>query len=140
MKLISMVDFILDTHCLTTNKFCTKYNFPLPKFNNNIDKAVIEIMTIDSIKHRLFVEYAKLLNRNLMSDMFMGNNPLFPKCRQIDVSENKYLHFRLSHRLDIFFDKKGCCLQPHIDQMEGYYIKKISDLINLEIEINHIIK
>lgn len=77
MILISMVNFILETDWLTTKEFCDKYNVPLPKFTGEVNSSVNELLAIDAIKHRYFVEYAKMLNRKITINDFVSDKPFF---------------------------------------------------------------
>jgi len=76
-KLISMVDFILEIDWLTTKEFCDKYKVPYPVFTGEIQSSVDQFLQIDAIKQKMFVEYAKFLNKKIILEMFTGKKPVF---------------------------------------------------------------
>jgi len=76
-KLISMVDFILEIDWLTTKEFCDKYKVPLPFFTGEVKSSAEQFLQIDAIKQKMFVEYAKFLNKKLTLEMFVGKKPIF---------------------------------------------------------------
>ena len=76
-KLVSMVEFILEIDWLTTMDFCKQYGIPLPKHNGDIDYGVSEMFRIDAVKQKMYVDYAKFLNKKITYDMFEGDNRIF---------------------------------------------------------------
>lgn len=62
-----LMDFILEIDFLTTTEFCEKYKVPLPIFTGEVKSSADQFLQIDAIKHRMFVEKAKELNRKYLS-------------------------------------------------------------------------
>lgn len=58
-----LIDYILEIDFMTTVEFCREYDIPIPKFTGDVKSLANELLQIDAIKHRLFVEEAKRLNR-----------------------------------------------------------------------------
>jgi len=73
-KLMPMVDYILDIDWLTTSEFCKKYNVPLPRMMSTMNATVDSFLQIDAIKHRMFVEHAKKLNKERLKTIKDGND------------------------------------------------------------------
>jgi hypothetical protein len=63
-KLMSMTDYILSIDWLTTKEFCDKYSVPLPVMGKDAKESARNFLQVDAIKHKMFVEYAKLLKKN----------------------------------------------------------------------------
>lgn len=74
MKLLSMTDYILHIDGMTTKEFCDAYGIPHP----TIEEGVTGFLTIDAIKHRFFLEYAKFLKQKIRVSMFVGDRAVFP--------------------------------------------------------------
>ena len=131
MKLISMRKFILETHGLTTTEFCLKYKVPTPAFSSVSPCITNELLRIDAIKQRFFVEYAQLLSKKL--DIFVlikelgfslseGGNG-----RGIELLNNGYcvLH---SEGSELWLSS--------YDATDGREVNIIEDLVGLDIEVN----
>ena len=58
-------EYILEIDWLTTTEFCDKFNVPPPRFTGEVESSVNEMLRIDAIKHRMFVEKAKEIRKNL---------------------------------------------------------------------------
>jgi len=69
-KLIPMVQFILEIDWMTTKEFCETYQIPLPTVTGGVN----DFLQVDAIKHKMFVEYAKFLNKPLEMGMFYPLN------------------------------------------------------------------
>jgi len=63
IKLVSMVNFILDMDWLTTKEFCDKYGAPLPSPVGGVESAVNQLLTIDAIKHRFFCSVCQTIKQ-----------------------------------------------------------------------------
>lgn len=79
-KLVTMVDYILNIDWMTTTEFCNETGAPLP----TVRGGVYSFLQIDAIKHRMFVEYAKFLNKELTYEMFEGEKRIFECGKYID--------------------------------------------------------
>lgn len=88
-KLKSMVEYILEIDWLTTSEFCKKYNYPLPYFTGEVKSSAQQFLDLDAVKHRMFVEYAKFLNKKLNIEMFVGQKAIFPGFELTKDFENK---------------------------------------------------
>ena len=80
----SLSDYILDIDFMTTNEFCLAYKVPMPYFTGDVKTSVDLILQIDAIKQRMFVEYAKFLNKELCMEMFEGDRKIFEGGQYID--------------------------------------------------------
>ncbi|MCE7039170.1 gp58-like family protein [Dyadobacter sp. CY312] len=120
-KLISMVDFILDIDWLTTTAFCEKYNAPLPMPAD----GVMGLLTIDAIKHRMFLDYAKFLNRKLTIDMFEGEKRIFTTGQYNDLQPSTSWNYYSIGGKRIFQDNN-----TGVNNELGL---KIGDLVKLDI-------
>ncbi len=65
-----MVQFILEIDWMTTKEFCETYQVPLPTLIGGVN----DFLQVDAIKHKMFVEYAKFLNKPLEMGMFYPLN------------------------------------------------------------------
>lgn len=88
-KLISMVDFILEIDWLTTAEFCDKNKLPHPHFTGEVKSSAEQFINLDMVKKRMFIEYAKFLNKKLTLDMFVGKKPIFEGFEVNKDFENK---------------------------------------------------
>lgn len=84
-KLVSMIQFILDIDWMTTMEFCNEYGCPVPDMKGGVNA----FLQVDAIKHRLFTEYAKFLNKKLTLSMFVGNDKVFKDFEVALNFENK---------------------------------------------------
>lgn len=131
-KLVSMVDFILEIDWLTTKEFCDAYGIPYPYFTGEIKSSVDQFLQVDAIKHKMFVEYAKFLRKDLKIEMFIGENPIFVGFEKVDVrGGNPKVKNR---KYEITNDQFGFWLEPY-DSVDGYRLHKIQDLVGLNVEI-----
>lgn len=79
-----MIDFILEIDWLTTKEFCDKYSVPHPVFTGQIKSSADQFLRIDVVKQKMFVEYAKFLNKKLTIEMFEGERKIFIGGQYID--------------------------------------------------------
>lgn len=86
-KLIPMHDFVLEIDALTTLEFCNMYGCPVPKFIGNVETSADQFLQVDAIKHRIFVEYAKFLNKPLNEQMFSTDEKKEPLFLIADIEE-----------------------------------------------------
>jgi hypothetical protein len=128
-KLISMVEFILEIDWLTTIEFCNKYQIPRPKFHGDVDYCVSEIFRIDAVKQNMFVSYAKLLNKDLTTDILIKQFDF----ETLDVNGG-FPSYRLG-KYTIQNDSYGFRLLPY-DSVDGYRVNKVSDLVSLGLFYN----
>lgn len=133
VKLLPMVKFILDIDSLTTKEFCDKYSVPHPFFTGNVDSSVDKLLQVDAVKHRMFLEYAKFLNKDLTQDMFVGERAIFVGFEAVgvrggipQVKNGKYI---------INFDQFGFYLNPY-DSVDGVRLVKIEDLASAKLDIS----
>jgi len=133
-KLISVLDYILDIDWLTTKEFCSKYNVPAPTIKGGVN----DFLQVDAIKQKMFVEYAKFLNKNITEDMFIGENAIFPdfvKCSQKDAAIKG-----ISKSFDNFgknefsitilrLSGKEYGQKDKLSYVTSYHLKKINDLV-----------
>lgn len=129
-KLISMVDFILEIDWLTTAEFCKKYNISPPYFTGEIASSVEQILRIDAIKHRIFIEYAKLLNTQLTVELLTKMNfKELPKRSSSFPSRYEYGKYK------IIDDEHGFWMAGY-DSVDGKRLHKLSDLTGYNLTIN----
>jgi len=60
-----LYSYILEIDFLTTKEFCDKFNVPHPKFTGEVESSVCDMLRIDAVKHRMFVEKAKQIRKSL---------------------------------------------------------------------------
>jgi hypothetical protein len=73
IQLLSLLEFILEIDWLTTKDFCNRYGIPHPTYTGNIKTSADQFLSIDAIKHKMFVEYAKLLNKPITDKILVEN-------------------------------------------------------------------
>lgn len=129
-KLIPMVQFILEIDFMTTKEFCDTYNVPHPYFTGEIKSSAEQLLQVDAIKHKMFVEYAKILNKNISEDSlkYLGFT-------EIDT-RGGYPEFK-NERFTITKDQYGFWLQPY-DSMDGVRLSKINDLVGYGFSYNYL--
>jgi len=137
-----MDEFILNIDFMTTQEFCVKYNVPIPQLirdpdeNINIDKSADEFLRIDVVKHRIFVDYAKFLNKDLTLKMFIGDSPLFVNFyKDTDGYGNEILRM---HGLNFIFAYLN---EKKFEMNFPENAKKVKDMIEIKelMDINYII-
>jgi hypothetical protein len=102
-ELLSMVDFILEIDFMTTIEFCKNYEVQLP----TIQAGANGLLQIDAIKHKMFVEYAKFLNKKLTIDMFEGEKNLFVGGKYVDRQPSIHWNtYEIRNRV-VFQDSNG---------------------------------
>lgn len=131
MKLISLRKFVLETHGLTTTEFCLKHKIPTPSLSSVSPSMTNELLRIDAIKQRFFVEYAQFLSKKV--DLFVlikelgfglseGGNG-----RDIELLNNGYC---------ILHSEGGYLWLSSYDATDGREVHIIEDLVGLDIEVN----
>ena len=55
----SMIEYILDIDWMTTTEFCKHYEVPPPTAIEGVEG----LFRIDAVKHKMFLDYAKKLNK-----------------------------------------------------------------------------
>lgn len=133
-SLMPMVQFILEIDWLSTVEFCDTYNLPHPTMEGGVRSAADKFLNLDAIKHKLFVEYAKLLNKKLTSEMFIGNNPLILGFHNVDVRGGNP-KFK-NGKYEITNDQYGFWLEPY-DSVDGRRLNKVEDLVNYGFAYNN---
>ena len=129
-KLISLIDYVLQIDFMTTVEFCNVYQIPKPKFACDVDFGVSEIFRIDAIKQKMFVDYAKFLNKDITVDILktLGFNQAVYKGENMpEYTNGKY---------EIANDKYGFYLQPY-DSVDGQRVRKVFQLCELGLTINN---
>ncbi|MES2287521.1 MAG: hypothetical protein V4547_17635 [Bacteroidota bacterium] len=124
-KLVSMVDYILAIDWMGTAEFCKEYGIQEPYFTGEIESSAKQFLKVDCVKHRLFVQHAKFLNKPLNGAMLKG---LEFHCIDMCGGHPQYE----SGKYQITNDEYGFYLQPY-DSVDGARISKVMDLIGLEV-------
>jgi hypothetical protein len=130
-KLIPLIDYVLQIDWMTTVEFCETYQIPKPRLSGDVDYSVSEIFRIDAIKQKMFVDYAKFLNKDITVEILkiIGfNQDNFKGILMPDYTNGKY---------EITNDKYGFYLQPY-DSVGGRRITKVSQLCDLGLTINNL--
>jgi len=133
-SLIPMVSFILSIDWLSTAEFCDTYDLPHPHFTGDVKTSADKFINLDIIKHKLFIEYAKMLNKNLTKEMFVGKNPLILGFHYVGFTpESKKIR---NGNYEITFDEHGFWLQPYgfVDARRLY---KVEDLVSYGFAYNN---
>lgn len=121
-----MVDFILEIDWMSTKEFCDFYKLPHPYFTGDVSTSAALILQVDAIKHRMFVEHAKLLNKNITAELLVTNLGF----KNLDVRDgNPCYQFE---KYKITNDEYGFWLEPY-DSVDGRRIHKLSDLTSLDL-------
>jgi hypothetical protein len=123
-KLVPMIQFILDIDWMTTTEFCNETGAPIPTIKGGVDS----FLQIDAIKHRLFVEYAKFLNKELTYEMFEGEKRIFECGKYIDRQPSTQFNTYEVNGVVLFADTNT---QRNVSR--GL---KVSDLTTLGISYN----
>lgn len=126
-SLLPMVQFILEIDWLSTVEFCDTFNLPHPRFTGEVESSAKQFVNLDLVKHRMFVEYAKLLNKKLTADMFVGKNPLILGFKNMDTRGGNP-KFKCG-KYEITNDQYGFWLEPY-DSVDGRRLSKVEDLVN----------
>ncbi len=125
-KLVPMVQFILDIDAMTTKEFCDKFNLPHPFFTGEVESSANLFLQVDAIKHRMFVEYAKFLNKNITANLLL--KVLGFENTEAGVGNETYKY----EKYVIRNDKYGYWVEPY-DSVDGFRVKTISDLVGLNV-------
>ena len=128
-KLIPLIDYVLEIDFLTTNEFCEKYSVPLPYFTGEVKSSADKFLQIDAIKHRMFVEYAKLLNNRLTTLHFtklLGFDTLETRGGFPRYEQGKYI---------VVNDQYGFFVEMY-DAVDGFRVQKLRDLADLGLLYN----
>lgn len=125
-KIISMVQYILEIDWLTTKEFCDKYMVPHPYFIGNVKTSADMLLQIDAIKHNMFVTYAKILNKNITSEILVKNLGFE------NVQFSRGLPKFKNGKYEIINDQYGYTLLPY-DSMDGCRIHEIVDLVDYDM-------
>lgn len=133
-----MVKFILDIDWLTTKEFCDKYSVPHPFYTGEVNSSVDKLLQVDAVKHRMFLEYAKFLNKDLTQDMFVGESAIFVGFEVVDVCDGAFTLSGESvntqvknEKYTITFVKDGFYLDS-----DGVRLVKIEDLASAKLDIS----
>ncbi len=120
-----MVRFILDIDWMTTIEFCETYKIPHPYFIGDIKTSADLFLQVDAIKQKMFVEYAKLLNKDITAELLkkLGFECLDTRGGFQIYKNGKY---------QIIDDQYGFWLDPY-DSADGRRVHKINDLIDLSL-------
>ena len=119
-----MVDFILEIDFMTTGEFCKNYELQLPTIQDGADG----LLQIDAIKHKMFVEHAKFLNKKLSLDMFEGENAVFIGGQYVDRQPSSHWNtFEIKNKV-VFQDSNG--------RKNNSLGLKVSDLCGLGVLYN----
>ena len=133
-SLMPMVQFILEIDFLSTEEFCDAYELQRPYWTGDTQTSADMFIRLEIIKHRMFVEYAKLLNKNLTKEMFVGKNPLIHGFHYVGYnSESKKIR---NGKYEITFDQYGFWLEPY-DSVDGRRLHKVEDLVSYGFAYNN---
>lgn len=128
IKLVPMVQLILDIDYLTTKEFCNEYGVPHPYFTGNVETSADKFLQVDAVKHRMFVSYAKTLNRKLDKTMFIGNTSIFIGFKSSNTQpENLFTY----EDVEILNNKDGFYIlatKPHSSVKK---VERVQDLIGI---------
>lgn len=120
-----MVDFILEIDFMTTGEFCKNYELQLP----TIQDGANGLLQIDAIKHKMFVEYAKILSRNISVQVLKTNLGF------TDIETRGGFPRFKNGKYFITHDDFGFWLEPY-DSVDGIRLSKIGNLVGLGIFYN----
>ena len=120
-KLVSMIDFILEIDWMTTTEFCQETGAPMP----NVREGVNSFLQVDAIKHRMFVEYAKFLNKDLTIEMFEGEKRIF--------EDGKYVNRQPSIEWNTYEINGIVVFRDVVGSKNAFMGKKVKDLAGLGI-------
>lgn len=129
-----MVKFILDIDWLTTKEFCDKYSVPHPFYTGEVNSSVDKLLQVDAVKHRMFLEYAKFLNKDLTQDMFVGESAIFVGFEAFNINGDSNTQVK-NGKYTITFVKDGFYLSPY-DSVDGVKLVKIEDLASAKLDIS----
>lgn len=127
-KLKPMVDFILEIDWMTTPEFCKEYNIQEPYWNGNVESCANQFIKLDARKHKMFVEHAKLLNKDITKEILIncGFTPVDVRGGYPKYKNGKY---------EITNDQYGFWLEPY-DAMDGCRVNKLNDLTSYGFTFN----
>lgn len=111
-SLLPMVQFILEIDWLSTVEFCDTFNLPHPRFTGEVESSAKQFVNLDLVKHKMFVEYAKLLNKKLTADMFVGKNPLILGFKKNNYVKGDYIILE-NGKYEITINEDGFWLDFH---------------------------
>lgn len=129
-KLIPMIQFILDIDWMGTKEFCDAYEIPHPFFTGDVKTSADLFLQVDAIKHKMFVEYAKLLNKAITSRILLENLGF----ENMDV-RGGYKKYK-NGKYVITNDQYGFWLEPY-DSVDGCRVHKLNDLISYDFTYNN---
>lgn len=132
IKLVPMVQLILDIDWLTTKEFCNEYGVPLPYFTGDVKTSADKFLQVDAVKHRMFVSYAKTLNKKIDRTMFFGNGKIF---LGFDQSGNEKEMLFSFGELEILSNNEGFWILAVKPNSTVKKIERVQDLIGI---INHV--
>ena len=126
-KLIPMIQFILEIDWMTTVEFCDAYQIPHPFFTGDVKTSADQFISLDAIKHKMFVEHAKLLNKNITADILIKNLGF----EAVDVSLGSNFKYK-NGKYIITNDEFGFWLEPY-DSVDGCRVHKLNDLSSYDL-------
>ncbi len=127
--LIPMHQFILEIDFMSTSEFCDTYGVPHPYFTGDVQSSADKFLQVDAIKHKIFVEYAKFLNKPLTTEILL--KLLGFEAVDIRAGNEKYKQGQYVIENDEF----GYWLEPY-GSVDGLRIHKVNDLVFLNISHN----
>jgi len=134
-SLMPMVQFILEIDWLGTAEFCDVYGLPHPYYTGDVKTSAKQFVNLDLIKHKLFVEYAKLLNKNLTLEMFVGKNPLILGFNYVGFNpKSKKIR---NGNYEFTFDEHNFWLKNWDSDDEIRLHKKVEDLVSYGFAYNN---
>lgn len=124
-----MVQFILEIDWMTTKEFCDTYSVPRPYFTGDVKTSADKLLQVDAIKHKLFVEYAKFLAKDISIDIL--KNKLGFADLEVRGGYPKFSNGKFT----ITNDEYGFWLEPY-DSVDGIRLSKVEDLVGYGFNYN----
>lgn len=126
-RLIPMVQFILEIDWMSTKDFCDKYGVPHPRLTSNIQASADQFLQVDAVKHKLFIEHAKLLNKKITADIIVKNMGF--KSEDVRGGQPRYTNGNYT----IINDQYGFWFDAYCS-VDGFRIDRLEDISHLGLE------
>ncbi|MDI9863986.1 hypothetical protein QM480_06605 [Flectobacillus sp. DC10W] len=131
--LAPLSQYILGIDWMTTKEFCEQYNVNAPQLKLTVLDSVNELLRIDAIKYKMFVDHAKFLNEPITEKLlvFCG----FQKSEDEREPVVKYVAVNHEHRYEIIIDQYGYMLLPYCS-VDSRRLNVMGDLSSLGLTYN----
>lgn len=127
IKLIPMIQYILEIDWLGTKEFCDKFNVPVPTWKGSVPLASYEMHVVGDIKGKMYVDYAKILNKELSEDLLLKKIGFI----RVEDLRGAYPTFK-NGKYEIINDVYGWWRSAY-DSVDAKRVHRISDLLDLEL-------